>query len=42
MTRGLSKNQAKKILIDGFFLEVIDKITDSGVKKIIKDLMNIK
>ena len=42
MTRGLSKSQAKKILIDGFFLEVIDKITDSGVKKIIKDLMNIK
>ena len=42
MTRGLSKNQAKKILIDGFFLEVIEKITDSGVKEIIKDLMNIK
>ena len=42
MTRGLSKSQAKKILIDGFFLEVIDKITDSGVKEIIKDLMKIK
>ena len=42
MTRGLSKNQAKKILIDGFFLEVIEKITDSGVKEIIKGLMNIK
>ena len=42
MTRGLSKNQAKKILIDGFFLEVIEKVTDSGVKEIIKDLMKIK
>ena len=42
MTRGLSKSQAKKILIDGFFLEVIEKITDNGVKEIIKDLMNIK
>ncbi len=42
MTRGVSKNQAKKILIDGFFLEVIEKVTDSGVKEIIKDLMKIK
>ena len=31
-----------QVKIDGFFLEVIDKITDSGVKEIIKDLMNIK
>ena len=42
MTRGLSKNEAKKILLDGFFLEVIEKITDSNVKEIIKEFMEIK
>ena len=41
MTRGLNKNQAKKILLDGFFLEVIEKITDNSVKEIIKDIMRI-
>ncbi len=42
MTRGLSKEQAKKILIDGFFLEVIEKITDNYIKNIIKELIKIK
>ncbi len=42
MTRGLSKSQAKKILLDGFFLEVIEKITDSNIKNIINELMKIK
>ena len=42
MTRGLNKNQAKKILLEGFFLEVIEKITDKSVKKIIKGLMKIQ
>ena len=42
MTRGLSKNEAKKILLDGFFLEVIEKVTDINVKEIIKKLMKIK
>ena len=41
MTRGLNKNQAKKILLDGFFLEIIEKITDNNVKEIIKNLMKI-
>ena len=42
MTRGLNKNEAKQILLDGFYLEVIEKITDTEMKKIIKKLMNIK
>ena len=42
MTRGLSKKQAKKILIDGFFLEVIEKITDNYIKNTIKELIKIK
>ena len=42
MTRGLNKNEAKQILLDGFYLEVIEKITDIEIKKIIKKLMNIK
>ena len=42
MTRGLNRIEAKKILLDGFFLEVIDKITDDTIKNIIKELMGIK
>ncbi len=42
MTRGLNKNEAKKILLDGYFLEVIDKITDKEIKKISKILLGIK
>ena len=41
MTRGLNVNQAKKMLLDGYFLEVVEKITDNNVKGIIKDLMQI-
>ena len=26
MTRGLNKNEAKKLLIDGYLMEVVDKI----------------
>lgn len=42
MTRGLNKLEAKKILLDGYFLEVIEKITDNEIKKITKILMGIK
>ena len=42
MTRGLNKNEAKKILLDGFFLEVIEKITDEEIKNIVKDFSKIK
>ncbi len=42
MTRGLNKYEAKKILLDGFFLEVIEKITDEEIKNIVKDFSKIK
>ena len=42
MTRGLNKNEAKKILLDGYFLEVIENITDKEIKKISKILLGIK
>ncbi len=42
MTRGLNMQEAKQILLDGFYLEVIEKITDNKIKEIIKILMNIK
>ena len=41
MTRGLNQKEAKKILLDGFFLEIIEKITDQKVKEEIKNLMDI-
>ena len=42
MTRGLNKIESKQILLDGFYLEVIEKITDINIKKIIKNLMDIE
>ena len=42
MTRGLNMQEAKQILLDGFYSEVIEKITDNKIKEIIKILMNIK
>ena len=41
MTRGLNKNEAKKLLIDGYLMEVIDKITDERIKAIIKEIIKI-
>ena len=42
MTRGLDKNQSKKMLIDGFILDVVDKITDLNARKTIKNILRIK
>ena len=41
MTRGLNKNEAKKLLIDGYLMEVVDKITDERIKAIIKVIIKI-
>ena len=38
-SRGLNYKQAKKLLISGFFLDVIEKITDEEVKNYIKKIM---
>ena len=36
MSRGLNYQQSKELLINGFILEVIEKITDSEIKNLIK------
>ena len=42
MTRGLSYNEAKKLLINGYLLDVIEKITDSEIKNLIKNMIGLK
>jgi len=42
MSRGLNYQEAKKLLINGFLLDVIEKITDSEIKNLIKNIMSIK
>ncbi len=40
-SRGLSYNQAKNLIIKGFLLDVIEKITDEEIKNIIKFTMGL-
>ena len=42
MTRGLSYQEAKELLIEGFFIDVLEKITDLEIKIIIKEIMGFK
>ena len=42
MSRGLDYKQSKELLINGFLLEVVEKITDSEVRNLIKNLIGIK
>ena len=42
MSRGLSYQQSKELLINGFLLDVIEKITDYEIKHLIKNLIGIK
>ena len=41
MSRGLSYKQSKKLLVDGFLNDAIEKITNQDVKKYIKKLMKM-
>jgi len=41
MSRGLSRQQSKELLINGFLMDAIEKITDLEIKALIKDLMGI-
>jgi Fe-S cluster assembly protein SufD len=41
MSRGLSHQQSKKLLINGFLLDAVEKITDIEIKDLIKDMMGI-
>ncbi len=42
MSRGLNYKDAKKLLINGFLLDVIEKITDEEIKNLIKNLLGVK
>ena len=42
MSRGLSYNQARELLINGFLLDVVEKITDPEIKNLIKNMIGIK
>ena len=42
MSRGLNYHQSKELLINGFLLDVIEKITDQEIKDLIKNILNIK
>ncbi len=42
MSRGLNYQQSKELLINGFMLDVIEKITDSQIKNLIKNMIGLK
>ena len=42
MSRGLDYQQSKDLLINGFILDVIEKITDPEIKKLIKNMIGLK
>ncbi|MDA9151951.1 SufD family Fe-S cluster assembly protein, partial [bacterium] len=42
MSRGLSYNQSRQLLINGFLQEVIEKISTSEIKKLIKKITGIR
>ena len=41
MSRGLDKKTAKELLITGFFLDVVEKITDEEIKKLLKNIIGL-
>ena len=42
MSRGLNYQQSRKLLINGFLLDVVEKITDLEIKDLIKNVMEIR
>ena len=42
MSRGLNYQQSKELLINGFLIDVIEKITDSEIKNLIKNMIGLK
>jgi len=42
MSRGLNYQQSRELLIDGFLLDVIEKITDFEIKNLIKNMIGLK
>tara|TARA_X000000950_G_scaffold15931_1_gene17338 strand:+ start:286 stop:1533 length:1248 start_codon:yes stop_codon:yes gene_type:complete len=42
MSRGLNYQQSKELLINGFLLDVVEKITDVEIKNLIKNIVGLK
>ena len=42
MSRGLNYQQSRELLINGFLLDVIEKITDTEIKSLIKNMIGVK
>ncbi len=42
MSRGLNYKQSKELLINGFMLDVVEKITDAEIKNLIKNIIGLK
>ena len=42
MSRGINYARAKELLINGFLLDVIEKITDPETKNLIKNTLGLK
>jgi Fe-S cluster assembly protein SufD len=42
MSRGLNYHQSRELLINGFLLDVIEKITDTEIKSLIKNMIGVK
>tara|TARA_Y100001970_G_scaffold229330_1_gene284432 strand:- start:1228 stop:2475 length:1248 start_codon:yes stop_codon:yes gene_type:complete len=42
MSRGLNYQQSKELLINGFLLDVVEKVTDAEIKNLIKNMIGLK
>ena len=42
MSRGLNYQQSKELLINGFLLDVVEKITDTEIKNLVKNMIGFK
>ena len=42
MSRGLNYQQSKELLINGFLLDVVEKITDSEIKNLVENMIGLK
>ena len=42
MSRGLNYQQSKELLINGFLLDVVEKITDPEIRNLIKNIIGLK
>ena len=42
MSRGLNYQQSKELLINGFLLDVVEKITDVEIKNLVKNMIGLK